>query len=84
MSWDNDHDHRGDYAPARHDHDSYEVHGAAEKHHDHAGTYSHTSHDHDRSDIWSALTDLQNSVDDIRKRVATLAALAAANEASSP
>lgn len=77
MSWGSDHNHSGDYAPVQHNHDSYDVYGVAGEHHDHSGTYSQTGHDHDQGDIWSAITDLQNTVQDLRTRVATLAALAA-------
>ena len=42
-----DHDHRGDYAELRHDHDSYDVHGVASEHHNHRGDYAPADHPHD-------------------------------------
>lgn len=76
MSW-NDHNHSGEYASERHGHDLNEIGGTyelAQKHHDHAGTYSHASHDHDQSDLWSAITDLQNTVNDLRQQIKALGA----------
>ncbi len=58
MSW-ADHDHRGDYAPDRHEHGFYDLSGVAEQHHDH-------------HDLENDLRDLREDLARLRSRVAEL------------
>lgn len=76
MTW-TDHSHSGEYAPTSHSHDRHDVYGTADEHHWHDDRYANVGHDHDRSELWSAIADLQNTVEDLGERVATLAPLAA-------